>query len=97
MNTKDNDNCVFPLKMCFSPGSLPSGIAKITTMKKLNLAYQGFTAIGGEVETMNDLESLTLTFNLMLETVSPALSQLPLKGKATSFLFVTSSYMSFLH
>lgn len=58
----------------------PTPLLEISGLNKLDLSYQGIVTVPDDIKAMKNLQILVLTGCQMLESLSPELVNLPLKG-----------------
>jgi hypothetical protein len=76
----------------------PPELFSLTSLKRLNLSFQGLVSLSSEVEKLSNLEELILSHNPLLESLPGALSQLLyLKGLFAFSIIVVwlNSFQSF--
>ena len=61
--------------------NIPAVLYKLTKLERLDLSNHTFKTLGDDVKALTSLEHLNLSGNPSLESVSPELAKLPLKGQ----------------
>ena len=61
-------------------GGVPPELFEVNGLEELDLSYLGLTAIPDEIHKLVNLNKLNLAYNPLLESISGAVGELPLKS-----------------
>ncbi|GFS20600.1 lethal(3)malignant brain tumor-like protein 1, partial [Elysia marginata] len=76
---------------------VPPVLYKMTKLVRLDLSSHAFKTLGDDVKSLTSLEHLNLSSNPSLQSVSPELANLPLKGERHLVRALTNKNHSFYH